>query len=245
MYMLNLENENLEWKRVFLVDPPTPRHQYSLSGFKEGKDPVSPNRRYIFGGIATPDNVLYNEVWLLENGQIRVGSSNTIEGVTVKLMPTSGSRPSKRKGHSAFCYQSALYIFGGETINFEEPTTDKIYMLDVHKSWAWTSFDSSLAKISSRSQFSTTWLNDDNLLFFGGLENTTAEGLNDLVCLDLKNRHFSFPFTAGEFPEARYGHATCNYTANNQESLLLLGGINTAFCTMDIYELVEIERKPG
>ena len=245
MYMLNLESENMEWKRVFLVDPPTPRHQYSLSSFKEGKDPISPYRKYLFGGITTPDNILYNEVWLLENEKIRDESSNTIEGVTVKPISTTGIKPSKRKGHSAFCYQTSLYIFGGETIDFKEPTTDKIFILDVKSTWSWTSFDCSLAKISSRGQFSTTWLNDDNLLFFGGLENETATGLKDLIYLDLKNMHFSFPFAAGEYPEARYGHATCNYTANNQENLMLLGGINNTFCTMDIYELIEIDRKEG
>lgn len=56
--------------------------------------------------------------------------------------------------------------------------------------------------------------------------------------------HFSFPFTAGEYPEARYGHATCNYTLLGEEkqNLILLGGINHGFCTMDIYTLVELER---
>jgi len=56
--------------------------------------------------------------------------------------------------------------------------------------------------------------------------------------------HFSFPFTAGEYPEARYGHATCNYTlpGEDKENLMLLGGIDHGFCTMDIYTLVEIER---
>lgn len=65
------------------------------------------------------------------------------------------------------------------------------------------------------------------------------------MCLDLKNMHFSFPFTAGEYPEARYGHASCNYclSPNDPESLMLLGGINHGFCTMDIYTLVEIKKQ--
>lgn len=65
------------------------------------------------------------------------------------------------------------------------------------------------------------------------------------MCLDLKNMHFSFPFTAGEYPEARYGHASCNYSLSpsEPESLMLLGGINHGFCTMDIYTLVEIKKQ--
>lgn len=65
------------------------------------------------------------------------------------------------------------------------------------------------------------------------------------MCLDLEDMHFSFPFTAGEYPEARYGHASCNYSFSplEPESLMLLGGINHGFCTMDIYTLVEIKKK--
>lgn len=77
------------------------------------------------------------------------------------------------------------------------------------------------------------------------MENTTNKGLNDLTCLDLEDMHFSFPFTAGEYPEARYGHASCNYALSPQEpeSLMLLGGINNnGFCTMDIYTLVEMKK---
>lgn len=67
------------------------------------------------------------------------------------------------------------------------------------------------------------------------------------MCLDLENMHFSFPFTAGEYPEPRYGHASCNYSLDPSEpdSLMLLGGINHGFCTMDIFTLVEIKKRTG
>lgn len=69
------------------------------------------------------------------------------------------------------------------------------------------------------------------------------EALNDLLFLDLRDMHFSFPFTAGQYPEARYGHACCKYLHNSKDQVFLVGGMNKVFCTMDIYTLTKIARK--
>lgn len=71
------------------------------------------------------------------------------------------------------------------------------------------------------------------------------EGLNELMFLDLKDMHFRFPFTAGQYPEARYGHACCNYQHQDKEKVFLVGGMNKEFCTMDIFTLAQIPRKEG
>jgi len=69
------------------------------------------------------------------------------------------------------------------------------------------------------------------------------KGLNDTMCLQMDDMHISFPFTAGEYPVGRYGHAACNYiTPSGEENMLMLGGIDHGFCTMDIYTLVEMGR---
>lgn len=59
----------------------------------------------------------------------------------------------------------------------------------------------------------------------------------------MSDMHISFPFTAGEYPDGRYGHAACNYISENgEENMMMLGGIDHGFCTMDIYTLVELYR---
>ena len=78
---------------------------------------------------------------------------------------------------------------------------------------------------------------------FGGIENRSMEALNDLLFLDLKDMHFSFPFTAGQYPEARYGHACCKYYHEGKDQIFLVGGMNKVFCTMDIYTMAKIPRK--
>lgn len=78
---------------------------------------------------------------------------------------------------------------------------------------------------------------------FGGVENRTMKALNELLFLDLRDMHFSFPFTAGQYPEARYGHACCKYTFQGSDQIFLVGGMDKAFCTMDIYKLTQIPRK--
>jgi hypothetical protein len=87
------------------------------------------------------------------------------------------------------------------------------------------------------------WINPQTIFFFGGLENISNSGLNDVICLGMDDLHFSFPFVAGEYPLPRYGHASCNYVGTgDQDNMMLLGGIDQGFQTMDIFTLVEHNR---
>jgi len=71
------------------------------------------------------------------------------------------------------------------------------------------------------------WINPQTIFFFGGLENISISGLNDVICLGMDDLHFSFPFVAGKYPLPRYGHASCNYVgAGDQDNMMLLGGID-------------------
>jgi len=233
-----------------MIDPPTPRHQHTLVSHRKDPKVEEPKIKYLFGGITTPDNKMYNDVWMMNyENYVADPNDDTIEGIKFIQLSTQGERPSPRKGHTAFCYQGAMYVFGGETINYGENTTSKIYILSLQSPYNWTSFDSSLSKITARSLFSSSWLNSDSILFFGGLENDTATGINDLIYLDLKNMHFSFPFTAGEYPTSRYGHATCSYPISSSLSqkgvspvLLLIGGIDYTFTPMTIHSLMLVPR---
>jgi len=246
LYVLDLSSENYQWKRGFVVDPPNPRHQHTLVGPKLDPTRREKRIRYLFGGINTPDNIMYNDVWIMNYEHMQPDhNDDTINNITFKPVRTTGESPSPRKGHSAFCYNESMFVFGGETREYGENTTNKIYILDLNTSWNWSTIDTSVNKISSRSLFSTSWFDNDTVLFFGGLENDTNKGVNDLIYLDLKNMHFSFPFTAGEYPDSRYGHSTCNYIEGGKESLMLLGGIDDCFCTMDIYSLLELRRVQG
>ncbi len=69
--------------------------------------------------------------------------------------------------------------------------------------------------------------------------------------LDLSDRFFSAPFTANIRPSARYGHAcACNYSSFEHpkkddihepimHELVILGGMDFQYCTMDPYILQE------
>lgn len=66
------------------------------------------------------------------------------------------------------------------------------------------------------------------------------------MAFDPEDNHFSFPFTSGEYPAARYGHAACSFqTENLKKKVIIIGGIDAEYCTMDIYTLVTKKRSVG
>ena len=191
-----------------------------------------------------PDNTLFNDLWMINFSNMDVSQKNIngsnkdeLDNCVAKRKKCTGTLPSPRKGHTALCYGNNMYVFGGSTMNLSENTTDHIYIFNVD-SKVWSCHDTSSSHISPRSQMSCAWLNPNAIFFFGGVENFSNNGLNDILCLQMNDMHISFPFTAGEYPGPRYGHAACNYfSPNGEENILILGGINNEFCTMDIYTL--------
>ena len=241
MYILNIKDDKCQWKRVVASKPPESRHQLSLVGDDSIKD--SP-LRYMFGGINTPNNTFFNDLWQFDfSGGIMYDQSNAeVSGIKFNQLQTAGKKPMERKGHCSFIYNKRLFVYGGQTADINIDTMREIHMVDLEK-LVWSSLENKSADISPRSLFSCCWYNDHTLILFGGLENRTMEGLNELMFLELKDMHFSFPFTAGQYPEARYGHSVCNFDQQGRQQLFLVGGMNREFCNMDIFTLTQIQRK--
>lgn len=86
----------------------------------------------MFGGINTPDNLFFNDFWVLNFAKLAYDQGNPeLGGVEFIKSQTAGLAPSKRKGHVAFVYRRKMYVIGGATDLIEENTTDKIYLLDL------------------------------------------------------------------------------------------------------------------
>lgn len=245
---MNMNDPEHKWVKV-RINQPSARHQHTIAGFREDSPKHKEQKAYIFGGISMPDNILFNDFWEIDHSNLEVKQTNNdgsnkdeLDNCVAKKIPCTGSVPSPRKGHTALCYNNHMYVFGGQTDNNQDNTTDNIHILSLG-TYNWSLFDTKSSHISPRSQMSSAWLNPDVVFLFGGVENSTNNGINDILCLQMNDMHISFPFTAGEYPGPRYGHAACNYiSASGEENMLILGGINNEFCTMDIYTLLKLER---
>ena len=130
MYILNLKDDNCQWKRVVTSKPPESRHQLTLVGDDTVKN--SPFR-YLFGGINTPNNTFYNDLWLIDmSGGIMYDQSNAeVSGIKFTQLSTSGKSPVERKGHCSFMFEKKMYVYGGQTKDIAFDTMRTIYFLDI------------------------------------------------------------------------------------------------------------------
>ena len=58
--------------------------------------------------------------------------------------------------------------------------------------------------------------------------------------ISLEDFHWSSPFIAGHLPTPRYNHAACVCdTQYLEKAMVVIGGLDSVYCNMDIYKLVE------
>lgn len=56
----------------------------------------------------------------------------------------------------------------------------------------------------------------------------------------IEDFHWSCPFVAGHLPTPRYNHAGCvSETQYNEDAVYVIGGLDTVYCNMDLYKLIE------
>lgn len=119
-----LNMKTCEWKRLFFTEPPTPRHQHVMANTAQKKI------KYVFGGISMPDNILYNDLWLMDiQAQTDIKNSPEITGVVWRPIQTKGEKPMPRKGHMGYFHNNNFIVFGGSTNDFRDNTSD-IFALD-------------------------------------------------------------------------------------------------------------------
>lgn len=189
IFVLNLRDENREWKRGVTIKPPESRHQHTLVGDTKSRNP---NVKYLFGGINTPNNTFYNDLWELDMSKIVYDSTNAeISGIKFTQIPTIGHRPAERKGHCSFFYMGRMFIYGGQCEDIDYDTMRYIHYIEMSllydrqdrkKSMAslndlpaeiptlnWRCIENKSAEISPRSLFSCSWYNENTLLVASSL----------------------------------------------------------------------------
>lgn len=114
-----------------------------------------------------PENILFNDFWIMDFSKLRYEENLLdLEGCTFKKVSYTGNEgniPVERKGHTSLCFGNSMYVFGGQTQNIYEGTTDYVYILDLDD-YFWERCDVSLSKISPRCQMSLSWLSDSLIL---------------------------------------------------------------------------------
>jgi hypothetical protein len=163
IFIFNFKDEKKEWKRGVSIKPPESRHQHTLVGDETNKNSSS---RYLFGGINTPNNTFFNDLWELDiSGAIYDTGNAEIPGIKFVQLQTGGQKPVARKGHCSFFYMKRLFIYGGQCEEINYDTMKYIHYIDLSSSDRnWNCIENKSAYISPRSLFSCSWYNDSTLL---------------------------------------------------------------------------------
>lgn len=165
-YVMNIEDKERKWRKV-VVDPPHARHQHTLCGFRKSHARYNEKKKFLFGGINMPENILFNDFWIMDFSKMIYNDELLdLEGCTFRQVKYTGNEaniPEKRKGHTSLCFGNSMYVFGGQTQDIFQKTTDFIYILDLNE-FFWQKCDVSLSKISPRCQMSLSWLSDSVIL---------------------------------------------------------------------------------
>ena len=156
-----------------------------------------------------------------------------------------GSVPLPRKGHAISLVPGTanFILFGGICEHHEPEVTvldNSFYVFDSSSS-VWSVLDIKGTLPEARYQHAMCFYTDDKLVLFGGNavqnEGTKLKVFGELNLIDMKEGQAMQPFTANERPSNRYGCAM----ASNGTEVVVLGGLEAQYCTMDAFVLKEKE----
>lgn len=231
-----LSIKSWEWKLLFILDSPPPRHFASLCNMNNPE-----KEKIIFGGVTAPEGKLLNDVYVVNYTNVSFSSFlPKIPGAVCTLKRCKGEVPAPRKGHCATVYKKSLIIYGGTTDNPDD--ANFVYQL-CFENWTWKKVTGA-RPLSARTFASYCFFDKSVLLMFGGIDNQTGKHLNDIISLDLNEFKWSSPFVAGHLPMPRVHHASCLYdTPYNGDVVAVIGGLEASYCNMGLFKLVEKESK--
>lgn len=153
--------------------------------------------------------------------------------------------PGPRKGHTMVYYQHSIYLYGGESDRGLYENT--FYKYDIAGSF-WTLIKLHGVNPGCRAYHTMDFFKKDILIIFGGKlmnRNHNICVTETLMCIDLKELSCSNPFVSDLGPSPRFGHkAAFNgfFNKGSREFLhCIVGGVDTSYCSMDIFTLKEIE----
>jgi len=229
-----------EWKRLFMLQAPSARHSTQICDMKN-----SEKEKILFGGVCWPGNKHFNDVWIINYKGVDFKSGmKELTGTVCTQKKIKGDLPAPRRGHCAIVYNKCLYVYGGkgeEVDLYDKDSMNWIHQLSF-ETWIWKKISGIARPASSRYFASYCLFEEDQLMMFGGIDNQTNQRLNDVAVLNLQDFHWSSPFIAGHLPTPRYNHAACVCdTQYLEKAMVVIGGLDSVYCNMDIYKLVETE----
>ena len=239
LYALDLDQ--WVWKKLYIIEQPTGRAHHAACKLQE--------RIFMYGGCSAPENLMLDDLWAFQYNDIDWSASGTeVPGPSWARQKTKGTSPGPRKGHTLCSFQDTLILFGGVTT---QKYSSDLFILNVNE-LRWIKTQPRGKGPSPRAFHSTAILDNFCVAIFGGVE-SLREGraerlniLNDFYILDLSEMHWSVPIMGGYCPNKRYGHAmSWGMNAEGKSQLLLLGGLEQAYCVMEIFSLEKTEVTSG
>ena len=154
-----------------------------------------------------------------------------------------GTRPSPRMCHAMCVYENSFIVYGGilEDSRIED---DKIYQFKMDYKM-WTTINITGVKPGARANHSMGLLKSNQLVIFGGKYSQEKDKSyvvnNDFFIVDLQSKNSMTQFVAGISPTARFGHQCAFNTLFQPQEHVILGGLDSIFCPMEIFVLKEVE----
>lgn len=212
-----LDTENWDWKRVFQLESPLSRYNFSVCNGEFEKN------KFIYGGIhknkQTGKMEVLEDQWLTDYQSLIFNKYlPEVPGMKWDVQRTHGKHPGPRYGHTITMYDGKLYLFGGKTTvqNTGDNTSNynyfSIFILDFDN-YEWSEFFADM-KLPIRYNFSCSRINDDQFLIHGGLDYTGKNIINDcyLICTETEKQVKVYENNSGlrgnelsNFPEFRFG----------------------------------------
>jgi len=139
-------------------------------------------------------------------------------------------------------YNGLIILYGGTSNKGLED--EKFYQYSIENK-QWTIFAVTGVNPGSRTQHSMHFYSQDVLVIFGGKlrkdNETNFDIVNDIYCVNLKEKAVSTLLIEGSAPTARYGHKSACNVSFSPDEYSFIGGIDKdkVNCPLDVYAIVD------
>jgi hypothetical protein len=138
-------------------------------------------------------------------------------------------------------HRGRIILYGG--INDKTLEDENFYEFNI-ETRNWKILEINGIHPSPRYYFSMNFISEDEVLIFGGKKKDKSSidtsVTNEYFFLDLNTNNITIPFIANVLPSARFGHSAAFNINKDPFQLLILGGLDQAYCAFDIYSINEV-----
>lgn len=182
--------------------------------------------------------IIIEYIKLLPNDKDKVSGANWKQN-----LPDFGPRPSPRMGHAMIVWENSIIVYGGMGDD-GKIDDDKIYQFKMdYKMWSIIAITG--IKPGARVNHSMGLLKKNTLIIFGGKYSENKDKnytiTNSFFTVDLIEKNSMTSFVAGIGPTQRFGHQCAFNNKFSPEELVLVGGLDSIYCPMEIFVLRETE----